>query len=186
MKIVNLETTTDTQSWYKIEPLNGYSHIRQKQKLLRRQRGLYESLSSRRKCRKRKKSRKSSILTIHWNSANPVNNYHGIIVHQRSIDQRRMVLLRERYAVLLQSGLDEKWWADSMECYFHLRNVQDVLADGKTPGKKVLLGIFVGYALYAGEFGSVIFWSQTLRSWKIQTRQKSKVQWKGNYNAEMW
>ena len=36
-------------------------------------------------------------------------------------------------AVLLQSGLDEKWWADSMECYCYLRNVQDLLADGKTP-----------------------------------------------------
>jgi len=35
-------------------------------------------------------------------------------------------------AVLLQSGLDEKWWADSMECYCYLRNVQDLLADGKT------------------------------------------------------
>ena len=36
-------------------------------------------------------------------------------------------------AVLLQSGLDEKWLADSMECYCSLRNVQDLLADGKTP-----------------------------------------------------
>ena len=36
-------------------------------------------------------------------------------------------------AVLLQSGLDEKWWADFMECFCHLRNVQDLLADGKTP-----------------------------------------------------
>ena len=36
-------------------------------------------------------------------------------------------------AVLLQSGLDEKWWADSMECYCYLRNVQNLLADGKTP-----------------------------------------------------
>ena len=35
-------------------------------------------------------------------------------------------------AVLLQSGLDEKWWADSMECYCSLRSVQDSLADGKT------------------------------------------------------
>ena len=26
-------------------------------------------------------------------------------------------------AVLLQSGLNEKWWVDSMECYCHLRNV---------------------------------------------------------------
>ena len=36
-------------------------------------------------------------------------------------------------AVLLQSGLDEKWWADSMECSTYLRNVTDLLSDGKTP-----------------------------------------------------
>ena len=33
-------------------------------------------------------------------------------------------------AVLLQSGLDQKWWADCMECYRHLRNIQDLLSDG--------------------------------------------------------
>ena len=89
-------------------------------------------------------------------------------------------------AVLLQSGLNESWWADSMECYTYLRNVTDFLSDGKTPyerrfgkpfggpvipfgslveyhpitakdqsrihqfGKKVLPGLFLGYALYAG------------------------------------
>ena len=88
-------------------------------------------------------------------------------------------------AVLLQSGLNECWWADSMECYTYLRNVTDLLSDGKTPyerrlgqpfkepiiplgslveyhpitakdqsrihqvGKKVLPGLFLGYALYA-------------------------------------
>ena len=36
-------------------------------------------------------------------------------------------------AVLLRSSLDEKWWADSMECYTYLRNIQDLLSDGKTP-----------------------------------------------------
>ena len=36
-------------------------------------------------------------------------------------------------AVLLQSGLDENWWADSMECFSYLRNIQDLLSDGKTP-----------------------------------------------------
>ena len=36
-------------------------------------------------------------------------------------------------AVLLQSGLNESWWADSMECYTFLRNVTDLLSDGKTP-----------------------------------------------------
>ena len=36
-------------------------------------------------------------------------------------------------AVLLQSGLDNEWWEDSMEWYTYLRNVQDLLSDGKTP-----------------------------------------------------
>ena len=36
-------------------------------------------------------------------------------------------------AVLLQSGLEENWWADSMECYTYLRNIQDLLSVGKTP-----------------------------------------------------
>ena len=36
-------------------------------------------------------------------------------------------------AVLLQSGLDEKWWAESMECNCYLRNIQDLLSDGRTP-----------------------------------------------------
>ena len=39
-------------------------------------------------------------------------------------------------AVLLQSGLDERWWSDSMECFCYLRNVQDLLADGKTPDER--------------------------------------------------
>ena len=85
-------------------------------------------------------------------------------------------------AVLLHSGLNESWWADSMECY----SVTDLLSDGKTPcerrfgqpfkgpiipfgslveyhpitskdqsrihqfEKKVLPGLFLGYALHAG------------------------------------
>ena len=89
-------------------------------------------------------------------------------------------------AVSLQSGLNENWWAVSMECYTYRRNVTDLLPDGKTPyerrcgqpfkgpiipfgslveyhtitakdqsrihqfGKKVLPGLFLGCALYAG------------------------------------
>ena len=89
-------------------------------------------------------------------------------------------------AVLLHSGLNESWWADSMECNTYLRNVTDLLSDGKTSyesrfgqpfkgpiipfgslveyhpitakdqsrihqfGKKVIPGLFLGYALYAG------------------------------------
>ena len=39
-------------------------------------------------------------------------------------------------AVLLQSGLDENWWADSMGCHCYLRNIQDLLSDGKTPNER--------------------------------------------------
>ena len=39
-------------------------------------------------------------------------------------------------AVLLQSGLNESWWADSMECYTYLRSIQDLLSDGKTPNER--------------------------------------------------
>ena len=40
-------------------------------------------------------------------------------------------------AVLLQSGLNESWCADSMECYTYLRNVTDFLM-GRRPMKDVL------------------------------------------------
>ena len=41
-------------------------------------------------------------------------------------------------AVLLQSGLDENWWTDSMECFSYLRTVQDLLSVGKTPYERRL------------------------------------------------
>ena len=125
-----------------------------------------------------------------------MKNYHGIIVHQRLTVLSRMVLLSERFAelkdgtfaVLLQSGLDEKLWADSMECHCYLRNVQDLLSDGKTPceqrfgeplsgpiilsiihqfSKKVQLIIFPGYVWYAGAFGKSGLMDITLAwSWR--------------------
>ena len=41
-------------------------------------------------------------------------------------------------AVLVQSGVDEKWWSYSMECCCYLRSVQDMLADEKTPYEKTI------------------------------------------------
>ena len=70
-----------------------------------------------------------------------MKNYLGIIVRQLHTDQKTNGIAERAVrrakegtsAVLLQSGLDEKWWADSMECYCYLRNIQDLLSDGKTP-----------------------------------------------------
>ena len=39
-------------------------------------------------------------------------------------------------SVLLQSGLDEQLWAESMECHCYLRNVQYLSSDGKTPHER--------------------------------------------------
>ena len=50
-------------------------------------------------------------------------------------EQRRRVK-EGTYAVLLQSGLDENEWADSMECYTYLQNIQDLLSDGRTPHER--------------------------------------------------
>ena len=62
--------------------------------------------------------------TIHWNLAHPVKICHGIIEFRHLIDPGRMALLKEQLrivkegtsSVLLQSGLDDNWWAASMEC----------------------------------------------------------------------
>ena len=56
-------------------------------------------------------------------------------------------------AILLQSGLDEKWWADSMECFTYLRNIQDLLSDGKTPYERRFGEPFKGPII---PFGSLV------------------------------
>ena len=76
--------------------------------------------------------KKADIQTIHRRLASLVKNYHGIIelsTPHRSettgIAERAVRRVKEgTSAVLLQSGLVKKWWADAMECYCYLRNVQ--------------------------------------------------------------
>ena len=55
--------------------------------------------------------------------------------------------------VLLQSGLNESWSADSMECYTYLRNVTDLLSDGKTPYERRFGQPFKGPTI---PFGSLV------------------------------
>ena len=68
-----------------------------------------------------------------WTLAKPLESYPGFTLHlrltapkQNGVAERAVRRIKEgTSAVLLQSGLDEKWWADSMECYCYLRDVQD-------------------------------------------------------------
>ena len=55
-------------------------------------------------------------------------------------------------AVLLQSGLNESWWADFMECYTYLRNVTDLLSDTKTPYERRFGQPFKGPIIPFGSF----------------------------------
>ena len=91
---------------------------------------------------------KSFTLTIPWNLAKLVKIFPGISVrrHHRSetkgIGERAVRRVKESTsAVLLQSGLNESWWADSMECYTYLRNVTDLLSDGRRLMKTFLATI---------------------------------------------
>ena len=131
MKIV--ETNTDTQSWCKTWRFNGSQHVRAKQKLHEKPTETCKiswipigSLNS-------------FTLTIAKNSEKPVNfswNHCTSTPHRletNEIDERAVRRVKESTsAVLLQSGLNESWWTDSMECYTYLRKVTDLLSDGKT------------------------------------------------------
>ena len=96
-------------------------------------------------------NQKSFTLTIPWNSMMhmKISWNHCTSTPHRSetngIAERAVRRVKEGTpAVLLQSGLDESWWADSMECYTYLRNVTDLLSDGKTPYERRFGELFKG------------------------------------------
>ena len=58
---------------------------------------------------------------------------HRTLTRHRSAERAVRRVKEGTSAVLLQSGPDEKCWSESMECFCYLRNIQDLLADWKTP-----------------------------------------------------
>ena len=142
------------QSWCRTWPPNGSRHIRAKQKFLRKPReacksswnpiGILESFT----------------LIIPWNSAKLLKILPGITVRQHlrsethGIAGRAVRRIKEGSStVLLQASLDEKWWADSMEFYCYLQNIQYLLYDGKTPCERRFGERFRGPMI---PFGSMI------------------------------
>ena len=188
MKIVNLETIIDMQSWCRTWPPNGSRRTRAKTKTSQEtQRSLQKFLAP---DRNPKVIYTDNSLEFGKDCEDFSWNHCTSTPHRsetNGIAERAVRRVKEgTSAVLLQSGLNESWWADSMERYTYLRNVTDLLSDGKTLherrfgqpckgpiipfgsfveyhpitakdqsrihqfGKKVLLGLFLGYALYAG------------------------------------
>ena len=132
MKKENRSATRGVQVRYKIWPLNGFkvSHAKTKasQETMRNLRKFLDpeenpnvmfsdtSLECGKACE-----------DLRWNRC--TSTPHGS--ETDGIAERRVK--EGTLTIHLKSGLDEHWWADSVECYCYLRNLQDLLPDGKTP-----------------------------------------------------
>ena len=109
-----------------------------------------------------------------WSHIGSLKNHFPVDTHT---DRKHLWLPREREsavrrvkegtsAVLLQSGLDEHWWADSMECYTYLRNIQDLLSDGKHQYERRFGEPFKGPII---TFGSLV------ESYPISAKDQSRI-----------
>ena len=131
VKDVSLDTIIDTLLWYKTWQHSGYNHTRLKRKLHKKHKRAYRSSWSRPVIYTDNSFEFGKACEeLTWN--------HCASTPHRSeangIGERAVCRVKEgTSAVLLQSGLDESWWADSMECYCYLQNIQDLLSDRKTP-----------------------------------------------------
>ena len=72
----------------------------------------------------------------------------------------------ETSAVPLQSGLDNEWWADSIEYHCYLRNIQDILSDGTTPYE---------WRFGMPSYGPVIPFGETVEYHPISAKDLSRV-----------
>ena len=131
---MNPGTIIDALSWYKISSPNGYNLIRSKPKLHRRQKSLRKFLEP---SQKPKVIYTDNSMEFGKSCEEIARNHRTSIPHRsetNGIAKRAERQIKEgTSAVSLHSGLDEKWRSNSMECKCYLRNVQDLLADGKTP-----------------------------------------------------
>ena len=114
------------------------------------------------------------------------------------VAERAVRRVKERTsAVLLQSGLDNEWWSDSMKCYCYLRNIPDKHSDGKIPyerrfgmpfnGPVIPFAAMVERPIWTASVrlkslaryfsrsctGKETSWSQTLKNWSRWTHLNS-------------
>ena len=137
-KDMSLDIIVDTLGWYKTGFFNGSSRIRAKQKLLIKHKGAHKRSWG------RPRSQESFTWRILWNLAKFVTFFLESLQatphssEMKGIVERAACRIKEgTFALLLQSGLDENWWAVSMECWCYLRNIQDLLSDGKTQSERL-------------------------------------------------
>ena len=131
MTVANLETIVDMQSWFKIWHCSGYNPTHVVLKLPRIPEepnevpgAIYTDNSSK---------FGKSCKELSWNHC--TSRPHRS--ETNGIAERAVRRVKEgTSAVLLQADLNESSWADSMECYCYLRNIQDILSDGTKGGSE--------------------------------------------------
>ena len=137
----------------------------QNKKILRKPKGACKSSWS------RIGSLQSFTLTVHWNHCTSTPHRS----ETNEIAERAARRVKEgTCAVLLQSGLNENWWADSMQCYTYLRNVQDLLSDGKTPYERRFVEPFKGPII---PFGSLVEY------YRISAKDQSRIH---QFGKKVW
>ena len=78
------------------------------------------------------------VEELNWNHERSTPRRSGIA-------ERAVRLVKEgTSSVLVQLGLQESWWAEAMECYCFLRNVQDLPRGGQTPHERRFNSAFEG------------------------------------------
>ena len=85
-----------------------------------------------------KKNQDPFVRTVLWNLRKASWNYERSTPHRSETEgiAEQAVRREGTSSVLVHSGLQESWWAEAVECYCFLRNVQDVRADSQTPNER--------------------------------------------------
>ena len=141
------------QSWYKIWLLNGCNHVEPTAK----PKVIHFDTSS------------EACEELSWNHC--TSTLHRCQTNGNA--ERAVRRIKEgTSAVLLQSGMDEKWWADSMDWWCYLRNIKVVLSDGTTPYERRFGEPFRGPVI---PFGSMMEYHPI--SAKDQSRLHLSITW---------
>ena len=143
------------QSWCRTWPPNGYNHSHVKLKIHKKLKEACKKLLE--PYRKPKVIYTDNSLEF-GKACEDLSWNHCTSTPHRSetngIAERAVRRVKEgTSAVLLQSGLNESWSADSLECYTYLRNVTDLSSDGKTPCERRFGQPFKGPII---PFGSLV------------------------------
>ena len=133
MSKVNRVTVIDVSWWYKIWQRSGYHPTHVQIASQETQKSLLKFLQPTRKPKVIDTDSSSEVgkscEDLSWNHCTSTPHRS----ETNGIAERAVRRVKEgTSAVLLQSGLNENWWADSMECYCDLQNIQDLLSDEKT------------------------------------------------------